>query len=728
IRNIREVNGKNVIKFYGVTKDPSKEFHSMVLQYYNKPLREHLKEVLKQDWDYKLKMAKDIANGLKYIHAENIIHCDLNSKNIMNHDDKLMIIGFSSSMSLDHDSETEPTIKLTDENVINLLKDIELDCLYRDYDYIPKICLGRNDTSVSKKEPCLMVIKGSPQNQYFFLRLDETFIGRKNSNHIIIKDHEIAKKHASIKSFQGKVTITNLDSGSGISINGEKLLFHDSRTLKRDDRIKMGCSIFQYLPAGEYENRIDKLLPIYNRAYLEKSLENEFLNARENEQNLSLLFFDLDNFKSINDGNNHEAGDYALKELAKLIQNAHARAEDIFARYGGDEFTILLKNADLKSASEIAEKIRTSVEAHSFTYKEKKLPVTLSIGVSGMNSSVETYNDLLVHADEASKKAKEYGRNQVIIWENEHNIKHLKEAQQLVLKQSRGELLSELGGLDELKNRYLEDLNETCEFKEALDLYVKPRGTWSVPIIKPLDGKEEMGYEVKEGDIEQVVMGFLTSRDKLISNDVEILEKAANKFLSSKERKPLIEKVNSFFALENQLTLEDINFLKVAINQFLALKDQKALKLLEMAINEFLESSKNERVLKNTIHKFLESPLVLENKLSLKNKLDLINQITKDDVITLKEASKDKKDFEATATRLLNFKAKKVLETAVNHLLTQKRKRVLLILGNGGTGKSTFNRHLARSLWKEYDQQNMKQPLIPLFIALAPLEGLINRD
>ncbi|CAG8752418.1 3852_t:CDS:1, partial [Cetraspora pellucida] len=380
-------------------------------------------------------------------------------------DDKLVITGFSSSISLDHDSEIESTTKITDENVayvdpkwfdtainhkhdkssdiyslgvilweisssqipfnnrfekniehlqsallngmretpinltpldykelycdawsndskkrplieevINLLQDIEFDCVYQDYDYIPEICLGKEDTSISKNEACLMVIKGSPQNKYFFLSPDETFIGRKkNSNHIIIKDQEIAKIHANIKNFHGKVEITNLSSGSGIVINGEKLLFHDSRTLKRDDMIKMGRCTFQYLPAGEYENRIDKLLPIYNSAYLMKCLKNEFLNARGNKQKLSLIFFDLDNFKSINDGNNHEAGDYALKELAELIQNHHVRADDIFARYGGDEFTILLKNTDIKLASEIAEEIRVSVEAHSFTYRELNL-------------------------------------------------------------------------------------------------------------------------------------------------------------------------------------------------------------------------------------------------------------------------------------------------------------------------------------------------------------------
>ncbi|CAG8796604.1 19935_t:CDS:1, partial [Racocetra fulgida] len=140
----------------------------------------------------------------------------------------------------------------------------------------------------------------------------------------------------------------------------------------------------------------------------------------------------------------------------------------------------------------------------------------------------------------------------------------------------------------------------------ALDLYVKPQGEWKVPIIKSSAGKKEMDNEEKKGDIEEVVMRFLTSKDKLTSDDKKTLENAANEFLDSKERKPLIELIDSFFVKENKLTLEDINVLNVAINQFLALKDQAALKLLEIAINEFLDSSKDERVLKNTIRNFLE--------------------------------------------------------------------------------------------------------------------------
>ncbi|CAG8733302.1 3752_t:CDS:2, partial [Dentiscutata heterogama] len=187
-----------------------------------------------------------------------------------------------------------------------------------------------------------------------------------------------------------------------------------------DVMISMGHSEFQYLPIGEYKSRIDEPLSIYNKTYFSKKLENVFKNSRKNKRDLSLLFFDLDHFKSINDQNDHSTGDYALKELANLIQKNHVRSEDIFARYGGDEFTILLKDADINLASKIAEEIRASVEGHPFIYNETQLSVTLSIGVSEMNSSVKTFDELLLYADNALKKAKEY-RNRVVIWNNELN-------------------------------------------------------------------------------------------------------------------------------------------------------------------------------------------------------------------------------------------------------------------------------------------------------------------
>ncbi|KAF0529281.1 NACHT domain-containing protein [Gigaspora margarita] len=300
----------------------------------------------------------------------------------------------------------------------------------------------------------------------------------------------------------------------------------------------------------------------------------------------------------------------------------------------------------------------------------------------------------------------------------EERMKNLEGAQSSDLERNRIDMLAQIG---ELENQ-----NDTHEFKEALELYVKPRGKWKVPIVKTLASKEEMYETLKEGDVEKVVNRFLASKDKLTSHDKEILENAANEFLIKQENALLIKTVNNFFEAENKLTLEDLNLLNIAANQFLVLKDKKALKLLEIAINEFSESPK-ERVLKNAICNFFENTLVLEDKLSLKNKLDLGSQITSEDEQTLKKASKkDKENFVKIVNEFLDLKAKEVLETAVNNLLTSKRKKVLLLLGSGGTGKSTFNRYFARRLW-ECAKNDMTQS-IPLFIALAPLEGLINKN
>ncbi|KAF0465727.1 GGDEF domain-containing protein [Gigaspora margarita] len=507
IKNLKKIRlNENVIKFHGVTKDPSKNFYSIVLEYCgDKNLSEDLEVVSKKGWPYKIKMAMDLAKGIKFIHAENIILCNLNSKNIISYKDNLVITDFSSAISVD--SQMKSTIKITDQNivyvdptcfdsankfnkpsdiyslgvilweitsgksafldnngqdieelkyslingerklpieltpieltpvdykelycdawnknknkrppikdVINCLDDIDLDLVYHDYDIVPEISCKENK-SITEAEACLKIIEGSPRNQYLFLPEGEILLGRKNSNYIFIKDQEINKKHAKISNYHGKVEITCFDSKSKIFINGK--VFSRSHILERHDMIKIGRSTFQYFPAREFKNNIDPRLKIYNNEYFHESLKKEF---NKNKKELCVLFFDLDFFGKINKQYSHDAGNYVLKELSKLIQNGYVRDNDIFARYGGEEFTVLLNNSVLKTAYETAKKIRSSVEAYPFIYEGKNLKITLSMGVSGMNSSVKEFEDLLNHAEEACRKAKEYGRNRVIIWENE---------------------------------------------------------------------------------------------------------------------------------------------------------------------------------------------------------------------------------------------------------------------------------------------------------------------
>ncbi|CAG8795290.1 16039_t:CDS:1, partial [Racocetra fulgida] len=107
--------------------------------------------------------------------------------------------------------------------------------------------------------------------------------------------------------------------------------------------------------------------------------------------------------------------DYILKELARLVQTL-IHSEDIFAQYGREEFIILLKNKKSELAFESAKKIQKVIESHEFNYNGKCLLVTVSFGIANINLSVESHEDLLKHADDASYIAKRQGQNQVKIW------------------------------------------------------------------------------------------------------------------------------------------------------------------------------------------------------------------------------------------------------------------------------------------------------------------------
>jgi diguanylate cyclase (GGDEF)-like protein len=128
---------------------------------------------------------------------------------------------------------------------------------------------------------------------------------------------------------------------------------------------------------------------------------------------LSLVLFDLDHFKSLNDNFGHDAGDYVLKEMARIIRSNGVREQDTFARYGGEEFVILLPKTNLKQSFEIAERLRKLIEGHKFIYDSKRLPVTASIGVADYRHGVSTGTDLFKRSDAAVYKAKQSGRNQV---------------------------------------------------------------------------------------------------------------------------------------------------------------------------------------------------------------------------------------------------------------------------------------------------------------------------
>jgi diguanylate cyclase (GGDEF)-like protein len=157
---------------------------------------------------------------------------------------------------------------------------------------------------------------------------------------------------------------------------------------------------------------IDGLTQAHVKRYLLEALEKEIIRARRHERALSFLMFDIDHFKKINDFHGHLAGDFVLKELAKIVQS-RIRRDEVFARYGGEEFALVLPETDLDGAHALAEGLREKIEASRFTFQNEVIRVTVSIGVAMLGEADRTSLDLIRRADEKLYEAKRGGRNRV---------------------------------------------------------------------------------------------------------------------------------------------------------------------------------------------------------------------------------------------------------------------------------------------------------------------------
>jgi diguanylate cyclase (GGDEF)-like protein len=185
----------------------------------------------------------------------------------------------------------------------------------------------------------------------------------------------------------------------------------DGKSLKRSifyavERKKLEIALIQTKDVFERESRIDYLTGIYNRRMFTELLQAELQRARRYGSDLSLILFDLDHFKKINDTYSHNTGDHVLKQVARLVSD-HIRAHDIFTRWGGEEFIVLIPRCDREQAVSLAEKLRCLCEAHDFSFE---LQVTASFGVTQLKPD-DNADSLIARADEALYLAKRNGRN-----------------------------------------------------------------------------------------------------------------------------------------------------------------------------------------------------------------------------------------------------------------------------------------------------------------------------
>jgi two-component system, cell cycle response regulator len=276
--------------------------------------------------------------------------------------------------------------------------------------------------TLQTKRACLTVLTGAGAGMQFPLPNARIVIGRAPTCEIRLQDDGVSRQHAAIWFDSERMWVTDLESRNGTMVNDERIT--KATLLREGDKLQIGrSSVLRFGYQDEldhefHENLLssalrDSLTKLFNKRYLLDRLDAEIKFARRHSTSVSLLMFDIDHFKHVNDRHGHLAGDAVLVQLAELLTNS-VRDEDVVARFGGDEIAMILRAIPADAAMELAGRLRRLVENTVTVYQQLELKITVSVGVGSFPSSDRaTPQALIEDADKALYRAKGGGRNRV---------------------------------------------------------------------------------------------------------------------------------------------------------------------------------------------------------------------------------------------------------------------------------------------------------------------------
>ena len=266
--------------------------------------------------------------------------------------------------------------------------------------------------------PCLVIISGDDMGRRYELGTQEVSIGRADSCTICVNTDQVSRKHATIQHILGKYDLGDMRSTNGTFINEQKV---ERAKLVDGDQIRVGKTVLKYTES-HVEQRyfehvfnlasMDALTGAFNKRYFDETFGKEVLRAQQHRLPLSIVIFDIDFFKKINDTYGHPAGDAVLKNVTTAV-TAQLRDGDALFRVGGEEFVLVLSATPRDMAVQAAEALRAMVEALVTDFMGTRIAATLSLGVAEL-AEAEEPAALYQRADEQLYAAKRGGRNRVM--------------------------------------------------------------------------------------------------------------------------------------------------------------------------------------------------------------------------------------------------------------------------------------------------------------------------
>ncbi|MFU8805361.1 MAG: diguanylate cyclase [Bradymonadaceae bacterium] len=276
----------------------------------------------------------------------------------------------------------------------------------------------------ARDQAYLIVISGPHVGKMFKIDREQVTVGRSSKADMHVNDLGISRAHARLQARGEDIFIEDLQSANGTYLNGDRLL--RQQQLCDGDKITLGSTtILKFTYHDKLDEHFQKhmfdaaltdgLTKAYNKSYLLNHLETEVSFALRHRSPLSLIMFDVDKFKPVNDTYGHLAGDAILVKLSNIAANS-LRNEDIFARYGGEEFSIVCRGILSQQAGLLAERLRLVVQNTQFVYDGIHIPITISLGVAAIPEiQCQTKEELIAAADAALYDAKHAGRNRVML-------------------------------------------------------------------------------------------------------------------------------------------------------------------------------------------------------------------------------------------------------------------------------------------------------------------------
>jgi two-component system, cell cycle response regulator len=276
--------------------------------------------------------------------------------------------------------------------------------------------------SITNRNACLVHIypTGPSMGSRYTLNDAPAVLGRANDCEIRINDHSVSRRHARIQPSADGYYAVDLQSTNGTYVNDVPASMYK---LKDGDYLRVGNCIYRLLMGGNVETEyheeiyrltiVDGLTDIHNKRYFLEFLDRELARSSRYDRPLSVVMFDIDRFKLINDEMGHLGGDFTLRELAARIKGS-IRKEELFARYGGEEFVLVLPETNREGTTILTERLLKVVSQTPFLFEDKSFHVTISAGVTSTCGEKDiTPIELIRRADEKLYQAKEEGRNRI---------------------------------------------------------------------------------------------------------------------------------------------------------------------------------------------------------------------------------------------------------------------------------------------------------------------------